>query len=74
MTNAIEIKNKLSIGDRLEILLPDSIEECAFNIEELYDIKNGKSIDTINPGVKGQQVKIKVPYNLVAGTIIRRKR
>lgn len=69
-----EIKNKLSIGDRLEILLPDSIEECAFNIEELYDIKNGKSIDTINPGVKGQQVKIKVPYNLVAGTIIRRKR
>ncbi|MGN1013562.1 MAG: U32 family peptidase [Clostridia bacterium] len=69
-----EIKNKLSIGDRLEILLPDSIEECAFNIEELYDIKNGKPIDTINPGVKGQQVKIKVPYNLVAGTIIRRKR
>lgn len=69
-----EIKNKLSIGDRLEILLPDSIEECSFNIEELYDIKNGKAIDTINPGIKGQQVKIKIPYDLILGTIIRRKR
>ncbi len=70
----VEIKNKLSIGDRLEILLPDSIEECAFNIEELYDIKNDKSIETINPGIKGQQVKIKIPYDLRPGTIIRRKR
>ena len=69
-----EIKNKLSLGDRLEILLPNSIEECSFNIEELYDIKNGQSIDTINPGIKGQQVKIKIPYDLVPGTIIRRKR
>ncbi len=69
-----EIKNKLSIGDRLEILLPNSIEECTFNIEELYDIKNGKAIEAVNPGVKGQQVKIKIPYDLPIGTIIRRKR
>ena len=70
----VEIKNKLSIGDRLEILLPNSIDECTFNIEELYDIKNDKPIDTINPGIKGQQVKIKIPYDLVPATIIRRKR
>lgn len=69
-----EIKNKLSIGDKLEILLPNSIEECSFYIEELYDIKNGEGIQTINPGIKGQQVKIKIPYDLVEGTIIRRKR
>lgn len=70
----VEIKNKLSIGDKLEILLPNSIEECTFNIEELYDIKNGNPIDTINPGIKGQQVKIKIPYDLEPGTIIRKKR
>ncbi len=69
-----EIKNKLSLGDNLEILLPDTIEECKFKIEELYDIKTGEKIDTINPGIKGQQVKIKIPYNLVPGTVIRRKR
>ncbi len=73
-TYIVEIKNKLSKGDRLEILLPNSIDECAFNIEELYDIKNGQPIDTINPGIKGQQVKIKIPYDLVPGTVIRRKR
>ena len=71
---AVEIKNKLSIGDRLEILRPDTIEEASFNIEELYDIKNGKPIDTINPGIKGQQVKMKIPFDLVNGTVIRRKR
>ena len=69
-----EIKNKLSLNDRLEILLPDSIEECAFNIEELYDVKNNQKVESINPGVKGQQIKIKIPYDLKPGTIIRRKK
>jgi len=69
-----EIKNKLSKGDRLEVLMPNTIEESAFNIEELYDIRNDKPIETINPGIKGQQVKIKIPYDLVPGTVIRRKR
>jgi len=70
----VEIKNKLILGDFLEILLPDSIEEASFKIEELYDIKNGNSIDTVNPGVKGQQVKLKIPYDIKEGTIIRKKR
>ncbi len=70
----VEIKNKLSIGDKLEILLPDTIDDCSFIIEKLYDVKNNKEIETINPGIKGQQVKIKIPYDLVPGTIIRRKR
>ncbi len=70
----VEIKNKLSLGDKLEILLPNTIDECKFTIEKLYDVKNDKEIETINPGIKGQQVKIKIPYELVPGTIIRRKR
>lgn len=70
----VEIKNKLSLGDKLEILLPNIIDECKFTIEKLYDVKNDKEIETINPGIKGQQVKIKIPYELVPGTIIRRKR
>ena len=57
----VEIKNKLSLGDNLEILLPGTIDECKFTIEKLYDVKNDKEIETINPGIKGQQVKIKIP-------------
>lgn len=70
----VEIKNKLSIGDRLEILREDSFVECTFNIEELYDIKNGQPINTINPGIKGQLVKIKIPFDISNGVVIRRKK
>ena len=62
------------------MMLP-TLEEAAsiylnskITIEKLYDVKNDKEIETINPGIKGQQVKIKIPYELVPGTIIRRKR
>lgn len=70
----VEIKNKLSIGDRLEILREDSFDECVFNIEELYDIKNGQPINTINPGIKGQLVKIKIPFDISNGVVIRRRK
>lgn len=71
----VEIKNKLSIGDSLDLLYPDSLKTDSFVIEELYDIKTDKSIETINPGVKGQLVKIKIPFSdIKEGMIIRRKK
>lgn len=70
----VEIKNKLSVGDKLEILIPNSIENNGFEIEELYDVETNERIDTINPGRKGQQVKIKIPYEVQKGYIIRRKK
>lgn len=71
----VEIKNKLSLGDTLDVLYPDNLEEFSFQIEALYDEKTDEPIDTINPGRKGQLVKIKIPFeNLVNGMIIRRKK
>ena len=70
----VEIKNKLSLGDRLEILRHDSFEECSFIIQKLYDIKNNEQIETINPGIKGQLVKIEIPFDIAKGTVIRRKK
>ena len=71
----VEIKNKLSIGDKLQVLYPDNINLNEFTIEKLYDEKNDEPIDTINPGIKGQLVKIYIPYdNLYKGIIIRRKK
>lgn len=71
----VEIKNKLSIGDTLEILLPQELDTYAFQITQLYDVKTDEKIDTINPGVKGQQVKIKIPnVFLQPGVVIRRKK
>lgn len=70
----VEIKNKLSLGDTLEILVPNSIGNNSFEITELYDVETKESIDTINPGRKGQQVIIKVPYDVKNGYVIRRKK
>ena len=70
----IEIKNKLSVGDELEILVPSKIETNKFIIEKLYDSETNEEIQTINPGKLGQTVKIKIPYKVEKGWILRRKK
>ncbi len=72
----VEIKNKLSIGDKLDVLIPNTLDNKEFCIEEMFDIDTNKKIDTINPGKKGQQVKLVIPFNNIVetGSIIRRKK
>ncbi|MEG1008867.1 MAG: U32 family peptidase [Clostridia bacterium] len=70
----VEIKNKLSIGDKLDVLYPDKIDIYDFNITKLYDIKNNNEIVTINPGVKGQLVNMYIPYDVELNYILRRKK
>ena len=69
-----EIKNKLSLKDKLEVLPPNNLNEMSFEITKLWDVDTLEEIDTINPGKKGQLVKIYIPYNLEKGYIIRRKK
>lgn len=70
----VEIRNKLSLGDTLEVLQPTTLEENKFVIEELYDVNTKESITHVNPGVKGQSVYIKIPYEVDVNTVIRRKK
>lgn len=70
----VEIRNKLSVGDILEILIPNKIEPFKFKIEKLYDAETNQEIDAISPGVKGQKVKIKLPIKCEKNWIIRRKK
>ena len=70
----VEIRNKLSVGDTLEILIPNKIEPLEFKIENLYDVETNVEIEAISPGVKGQQVKIKLPIKCKKDWIIRRKK
>lgn len=68
----LEIKNKLSVGDYLEVLNPNNLDGLKYKIEKLYDAKTEQEIDTVNPGRKGQLVKMKIPYKVEPGYIIRR--
>jgi putative protease len=48
----VEIRNKLSVGDKLEIMLPEKLEPYTFNIEKLYDVETGEEIITTKIGTK----------------------
>ena len=70
----IEIRNRLQLGDELELLIPNVFEPVKFKIEKLWDIETDKEIDAVNPGKFGQQVKIKLPVKCEKDWIIRRKK
>ena len=70
----IEIRNKLCVGDTLEILIPGTIDNYVFTIEELWDSETDESILCVNPGKQGQTVKMKLPIECKKDWIIRRKK
>ncbi len=70
----IEIRNKLKVGDTLEIIVPNHIKPRKFTIEKLWDIETDKEIESISPGKQGQLVKIKLPIECKKDWIIRRKK
>ena len=72
--STVEIKNKLAVGDTLEIIVPYKIEPLEFKIEKLYEAETNEEIDSVSPGVKGQQVKMKLPIRCEQDWILRRKK
>ena len=70
----LEIKNKLSVGDEMEIIIPGKLETEKFKIEKLWDIETDEEIPTINPGRANQKVKIILPIKVQENWILRRKK
>ena len=70
----IEIRNKLNVGDTLEILIPGTIENFVFTIEKLWNSETEEEISTVNPGKQGQTVKMKLPIKCEKDWILRRKK
>ena len=70
----VEIKNRLKVGDILELILPGQIEPVSFNLDSLWDIETDETIEFINPGRANQKVKMKLPVEAEYGYIIRRKK
>ena len=72
--SVIEIKNKLAVGDTIEIIIPNRLEPETFEITKLWDDETGEEIDSVSPGVKGQKVLMKLPIKCEEGWILRRKK
>ena len=74
LMSTIEIRNKLSIGDELELLIPGKLDPIKFKIDKLWNSETEEEIDTVNPGKKSQQVKMKLPIKAEENWILRRKK
>ena len=74
LMSTIEIRNKLSIGDELELLIPGKLDPIKFKIDKLWNAETEEEIDTVNPGKKSQQVKMKLPIKAEENWILRRKK
>lgn len=72
--NIVEIKNRLNVGDILELILPNKLEPVKFEIKKLWDYETDEEIDYVNPGKEGQKVKMELPKGAEKGMILRRKK
>ena len=72
--STIEIRNKLTVGDEMEILIPNKIESYKFKIDKLWSAETDEELDTVNPGKAGQSIKLKLPIKCENGWILRRKK
>ncbi len=70
----IEIRNKLNVGDTMEVLIPEKIETVKFTIENLWNSETKEEIQTVNPGKQGQTVLMNIPVKVENGLILRRKK
>lgn len=70
----VEIKNRLQVGDTMEIIVPGQISSYKFMIDELWDYETDEPIQFVNPGKLGQKVKMKLPINCDENWILRRKK
>ena len=70
----IEIRNKLSVGDTLELIVPGKVEPVVFQINKLWNDETNEEIETVNPGKSEQKVILEIPYKVENGWILRRKK
>ena len=70
----MEIKNRVQIGDILELIIPEKIEPLQFKINKLFDSETDKEIEYVNPGKEGQKVKLIIPKTAEKGWILRRRK
>ncbi len=70
----VEIRNKLTVGDQMEIIVPGKIETEKFVINNLWDIETNEPIETVNPGKSEQKVKMILPIECEKDWILRRKK
>ena len=69
MIATVEMRNRFKVGDELEILSPYENFNKKFIVESITDFNGNEVLDA---KIVQQKLKIKVPYKLNQGDILRR--
>ncbi len=72
--STVKIGNRLQVGDKMEIVIPNKIKVEEFTINKLWDSETDEELEYINPGRLGQTVKMHLPIKCENGWVIRRKK
>ena len=70
----VDIRNRLAIGDTIEILVPKQLKPVEFKIEKLWDIDTNQEIESVSPGKQNQKVKMALPIKCQKDWILRRRK
>ncbi len=70
----VEIKNRLQVGDIMEVIIPNKIEPVEFKIDKLWSSETDEEIEFVNPGKLGQSVRMNMPIKVENGYILRRRK
>ena len=71
--SVLAVKNRLQVGDKMEIIIPYKIEVEEFTINKMWNDETGEEIEYVNPGKDGQKVLMHLPMKCEEGWIIRKK-
>ncbi len=72
--SVIEIRNKLSLYDDMELLIPGLLKPQSFTIDAMWDADTDEHISTVNPGKQDQRVILQLPCKVKPGYILRRRK
>lgn len=72
--SSVFVKNRLKVGDKMEIIIPGKIEVEEFTINNLWDEETMEEIEFVNPGKEDKRVYIHLPIECEKGWLIRRKK
>jgi len=64
----VEQRNRFKVGDELEILSPTTTFKKKFIVEEMFDLEGNPIYDALRVQ---QKIKLKVPFKLMKGDILR---
>ena len=72
--SVVEVRNKIAVGDVMEMIVPNQTLPELITVSELYDIDTREKIDVVNPGKADQKVLMRLPEIADNNYVIRRRK